>query len=65
MMKAYLDTLNGKGGINGKQVKLVILDDQAEPSKAAANTANSASRPTTLGAASRAGMGGPSLAARI
>ncbi|MBI5440374.1 MAG: ABC transporter substrate-binding protein [Deltaproteobacteria bacterium] len=37
-IKAYVDTLNGKGGVNGKQVKLVILDDQAEPSKAAANT---------------------------
>lgn len=36
-MKAYLDHVNGKGGINGKQVRLVVLDDSAEPSKAAAN----------------------------
>lgn len=36
-MKAYLDHVNGKGGINGKPVQLVVLDDSAEPSKAAAN----------------------------
>jgi branched-chain amino acid transport system substrate-binding protein len=36
-MKAYLDHVNGKGGINGKPVRLVILDDSAEPSRAAAN----------------------------
>src|SRR3954469_11838630 len=36
-MKAYLDHVNSKGGINGKPVQLVILDDSAEPSKAAAN----------------------------
>lgn len=36
-MKAYLDHVNGKGGVNGKPVRLVILDDSAEPSKAAAN----------------------------
>jgi branched-chain amino acid transport system substrate-binding protein len=36
-MKAYLDHVNSKGGINGKQVRLVVLDDSAEPSKAAAN----------------------------
>lgn len=36
-MKAYLDHVNGRGGIHGKPVRLVILDDSAEPSKAAAN----------------------------
>jgi ABC-type branched-subunit amino acid transport system substrate-binding protein len=36
-MKAYLDHVNGKGGINGKRVQLIVLDDSAEPSKAAAN----------------------------
>ncbi|MDF1555396.1 MAG: ABC transporter substrate-binding protein [Deferrisomatales bacterium] len=36
-MKAYVDQLNGKGGVNGKPIKLVVLDDQAQPSKAAAN----------------------------
>ena len=35
--RIYFDKLNAAGGINGKQVKLVILDDGAEPSKAAAN----------------------------
>jgi ABC-type branched-subunit amino acid transport system substrate-binding protein len=36
-MRAYLDHVNGKGGIHGKQVKLVVLDDSAQPSRAAAN----------------------------
>src|SRR4051812_48614685 len=36
-MKAYVDHVNGKGGINGHPVQLVVLDDSAEPSKAAAN----------------------------
>lgn len=36
-VKAYLDHVNGRGGINNRQVRLVILDDSAEPSKAAAN----------------------------
>src|SRR3954469_3265270 len=36
-MKAYLDHVNSGGGINGKPVRLVILDDSAEPSRAAAN----------------------------
>ena len=35
--RIYFDKLNAAGGVNGKQVKLVILDDGAEPSKAAAN----------------------------
>ena len=36
-MRAYVGHLNGKGGINGRQIKLVVLDDGGEPSKAAAN----------------------------
>ena len=36
-MKAYLDHVNGRGGVNGKPVRLVVLDDSAEPSRAAAN----------------------------
>lgn len=34
----YLDNLNAKGGVNGKPIKLIVLDDQMEPSKAAANS---------------------------
>jgi len=36
-MKAYLDHVNSKGGINGKPVRVVVQDNQAEPSKAAAD----------------------------
>ena len=36
-MKAYLDHVNEKGGVNGKPVRLIIADDAAEPSKAGAN----------------------------
>jgi branched-chain amino acid transport system substrate-binding protein len=36
-MKAYLDTLNAKGGVNGKPVQMIVMDDSGEPSKAAAN----------------------------
>jgi ABC-type branched-subunit amino acid transport system substrate-binding protein len=36
-MKAYVDHVNGKGGVNGYPVQLIVLDDSAEPSKAAAN----------------------------
>jgi branched-chain amino acid transport system substrate-binding protein len=37
MLRIYVDRLNGKGGINGHHINLLIEDDQAEPSKAAAN----------------------------
>jgi ABC-type branched-subunit amino acid transport system substrate-binding protein len=37
MLRIYVDRLNAKGGINGHRVNLLIEDDQAEPSKAAAN----------------------------
>lgn len=36
-MKGYLDHVNGKGGIHGRPVRLVVLDDSGEPSRAAAN----------------------------
>lgn len=36
-MKAYFDHVNSKGGVNGKQIRLIVQDDAAEPSRAAAN----------------------------
>ncbi len=36
-LRLYVDRLNAAGGINGKKIQLNILDDQAEPSKAATN----------------------------
>lgn len=36
-MKAYLDHVNTKGGVNGRQIRLIVQDDGAEPSRAAAN----------------------------
>jgi branched-chain amino acid transport system substrate-binding protein len=36
-LRLYVDRVNGAGGVNGRQIKLVIQDDSAEPSKAAAN----------------------------
>ena len=36
-IKAYLDHVNSKGGINGKLVRVIVQDNQAEPSKAAAD----------------------------
>jgi ABC-type branched-subunit amino acid transport system substrate-binding protein len=36
-LRIYLDRVNAAGGVNGKKVSLVIQDDSAEPSKAAAN----------------------------
>jgi ABC-type branched-subunit amino acid transport system substrate-binding protein len=35
--RLYIDRLNAKGGVNGHPIRLVIQDDQAEASKAAAN----------------------------
>jgi branched-chain amino acid transport system substrate-binding protein len=37
MMRIYIDRLNAKGGINGHKINFLVEDDQAEPSKAAAN----------------------------
>src|SRR5262245_61593817 len=36
-LRLYVDRLNSAGGINGKKIQLIILDDSAEPSKAATN----------------------------
>src|SRR5262249_35009994 len=36
-LRLYVDRLNAAGGVNGKKVQLIVLDDGAEPSKAAAN----------------------------
>ena len=36
-LRIYIDRVNATGGINGKKVNLIIQDDSAEPSKAAAN----------------------------
>ena len=35
---AYFDVVNASGGINGRKIKLVSLDDGYEPDRAAANT---------------------------
>src|SRR4249919_437658 len=37
-MRLYIDRVNAGGGVNGRQIKLLIEDDGAQPSKAAANT---------------------------
>ena len=36
--EAYFDAVNQSGGINGRKIKLLSLDDGYEPEKAAANT---------------------------
>jgi ABC-type branched-subunit amino acid transport system substrate-binding protein len=36
-LRLYVDRLNAGGGVNGKKIRLIVLDDGAEPSKAAAN----------------------------
>lgn len=36
-VKLYIDQLNRQGGVNGRPVKLIIGDNQGEPSKAAAD----------------------------
>src|SRR5918994_4437629 len=36
-MKAYLEHVNSRGGVNGRKVRVVVLDDQAQPSRAATN----------------------------
>lgn len=36
-IKLYVDHLNGKGGVNGHQIRLLIQDNSGEPSKAAAD----------------------------
>ncbi len=36
-LRIYIDRVNTAGGVNGKKINLVIEDDSAQPSKAAAN----------------------------
>jgi ABC-type branched-subunit amino acid transport system substrate-binding protein len=36
-LKAYLDQLNERGGVGGRQVELIALDDRAEPPRSTAN----------------------------
>jgi branched-chain amino acid transport system substrate-binding protein len=36
-LRIYVDRLNAAGGVNGRKINLVVQDDSAEPSKAAAN----------------------------
>jgi ABC-type branched-subunit amino acid transport system substrate-binding protein len=36
-LRLYVDRLNAAGGVAGKKIQLIMLDDGAEPSKAAAN----------------------------
>jgi branched-chain amino acid transport system substrate-binding protein len=36
-LRLYVDRLNAAGGVNGKKIPLIVLDDGAEPSKAATN----------------------------
>ncbi|MBX6328745.1 MAG: ABC transporter substrate-binding protein [Pseudolabrys sp.] len=37
-LRIYIDRVNASGGVNGKPIKLILEDDGAQPSKAAANT---------------------------
>lgn len=36
-LNIYIDRVNAAGGVNGKPIRLVVLDDGAQPSKAATN----------------------------
>jgi ABC-type branched-subunit amino acid transport system substrate-binding protein len=36
-LRIYIDRVNAAGGINGKKINLILQDDSAQPSKAAAN----------------------------
>ena len=36
--QAYFDFVNAQGGVNGRQIKLISLDDGYDPDKATANT---------------------------
>jgi ABC-type branched-subunit amino acid transport system substrate-binding protein len=37
-IKAYLDSVNAKGGVNGRKVELITLDDGYEPARTVPNT---------------------------
>src|SRR5262249_29482197 len=36
-LRVYIERLNAAGGVNGKKISLILQDDSAQPSKAAAN----------------------------
>jgi branched-chain amino acid transport system substrate-binding protein len=36
-LRLYVDRLNAAGGVNGKKINLILLDDSAQPARAAAN----------------------------
>src|SRR5919198_1889445 len=36
-LRLYIERVNAAGGVNGKQIRLVIQDDSAEPPEGAAN----------------------------
>jgi len=36
-LKAYLDNVNGRGGVNGRPVRLVVQNNQSEPARAGAD----------------------------
>ena len=36
-LRIYIDRVNARGGVNGKKINLILTDDSAEPSRAAAN----------------------------
>jgi ABC-type branched-subunit amino acid transport system substrate-binding protein len=36
-LRIYIDRVNARGGVNGRKINLILSDDSAEPSKAAAN----------------------------
>jgi branched-chain amino acid transport system substrate-binding protein len=42
------DQINGKGGVNGRKIELVILDDKGDPSQAVANAHEFSSRGINL-----------------
>lgn len=37
-LRIYIDRVNAAGGVNGRKIQLILEDDGAQPSKAAANT---------------------------
>jgi branched-chain amino acid transport system substrate-binding protein len=36
-LRIYIDKVNAAGGVNGKKINLILLDDSAQPARAAAN----------------------------
>ena len=48
MAGAYVNHINSRGGVNGKPVRLIVADDQGEPSRAAANAKKLISQDTVV-----------------